>query len=66
MFKVFFVVFACLQAFVYAQEYSVPENIDLDEILKNDRLTRNYLDCILGKGKCTPEGEELKSECRYL
>lgn len=57
---IFFLVFVCFQAVVSAQEYSVPQNIDLDEILKNDRLTRNYVDCVLGKGKCTPEGEELK------
>ncbi|EFA07418.1 chemosensory protein 17 precursor [Tribolium castaneum] len=62
MFKVLFVVFACVQAYVYAEEYTVPQNIDIDEILKNDRLTKNYLDCILEKGKCTPEGEELKKD----
>lgn len=52
----------CINTFTSAQEYLVPQNIDVDEILKNDRLTRNYLDCVLGKGKCTPEGEELKSK----
>uniref|UniRef100_UPI003BB98AA3 chemosensory protein 14 precursor n=1 Tax=Tribolium castaneum TaxID=7070 RepID=UPI003BB98AA3 len=54
--------FICIQGLVSAEEYLVPQNIDLDEILKNDRLTRNYIDCVLGKGKCTPEGEELKRD----
>ncbi|CAH1988482.1 unnamed protein product [Acanthoscelides obtectus] len=36
------------------------DNIDLDSILKNDRLLRNYVDCLLGKRKCTNDGEELK------
>ncbi|KAG5898658.1 hypothetical protein JTB14_005417 [Gonioctena quinquepunctata] len=37
------------------------DNIDLDQILKNDRILRNYVDCCLGKKKCTSDGEELKS-----
>ncbi|XP_044263393.1 ejaculatory bulb-specific protein 3-like [Tribolium madens] len=53
---------AFINTYVSSQEYLVPQNIDVDEILKNDRLTRNYLDCVLGKGKCTPEGEELKKD----
>ncbi|KAF7283888.1 ejaculatory bulb-specific protein 3-like [Rhynchophorus ferrugineus] len=36
------------------------DNIDLDQILKSDRLLRNYLNCLLEKGKCTPDGSELK------
>ncbi|KAK6624047.1 hypothetical protein RUM43_004636 [Polyplax serrata] len=36
------------------------DNIDLDSILKNDRLLNNYINCLLGKGNCTPEGTELK------
>lgn len=38
------------------------DNIDLDSILKNDRLLNNYINCLLGKGNCTPEGTELKSK----
>nr|AWW17233.1 chemosensory protein 9 [Riptortus pedestris] len=36
------------------------DNIDLDEILRNDRLYRKYFDCMVNKGKCTPDGKELK------
>ncbi|ALC42649.1 PebIII [Drosophila busckii] len=36
------------------------DNIDVDEILKSDRLFKNYLNCLLETGKCTPEAKELK------
>ncbi|RZC37956.1 chemosensory protein [Asbolus verrucosus] len=54
--------FAALVQLAVSEEYVVPSNIDVDQILKNERLTRNYVDCALGKGKCTPEGEELKRD----
>jgi hypothetical protein len=38
------------------------DNINLDEILESDRLLDNYFKCLLEKGKCTPEGTELKCE----
>lgn len=38
------------------------DNIDLDEIIHNDRLLKNYVDCLLEKGRCTPDGLELKSK----
>lgn len=37
------------------------DNIDLDEILKNDRLRKNYVKCLVNEGPCTPDGQELKS-----
>lgn len=37
------------------------DNIDLDEILKNDRLRKNYVKCLVNDGPCTPDGQELKS-----
>ncbi|KAG5883695.1 hypothetical protein JTB14_007414 [Gonioctena quinquepunctata] len=37
------------------------DNVDLDQIINNDRIFRNYIDCCLGKKKCTADGEELKS-----
>lgn len=37
------------------------DNIDLDEILNNDRLLKNYLDCIMDRGRCTPDSQELRS-----
>ena len=36
------------------------DNIDLDEIIKNDRLMKNYVNCLLDKGNCSPDGAELK------
>ncbi|XP_025831116.1 ejaculatory bulb-specific protein 3-like [Agrilus planipennis] len=38
------------------------DNIDIDRILTNERLFKNYKNCILDKGKCTPDGQELKSK----
>lgn len=36
------------------------DNVDIDEILNNDRLVNNYFKCLMSTGKCTPEGEEIK------
>lgn len=36
------------------------DSIDIDEILANRRLLVPYLKCALDKGRCTPEGKELK------
>ncbi|KAJ8925792.1 hypothetical protein NQ315_009642 [Exocentrus adspersus] len=36
------------------------DNVDLDEIIKSERLLKNYVNCLLDKGKCTPDGTELK------
>lgn len=38
------------------------DNIDLDTILASDRLLKNYVNCLLEKGSCTPDGKELKGE----
>ena len=39
------------------------DNIDVDEILGNPRLFKNYVNCLLEKGNnCTPEGKELKGK----
>jgi hypothetical protein len=42
----------------------VADNIDVDQILHNDRLLNRYVDCLLekSKGRCPPEAVELKSE----
>ncbi|KAJ8925810.1 hypothetical protein NQ315_009660 [Exocentrus adspersus] len=46
---------------VLSEEYtSKYNNIDLDAIVRNDRLLKNYVDCLLGRAKCTKEGNELK------
>ncbi|KAL4715026.1 hypothetical protein ACJJTC_003177 [Scirpophaga incertulas] len=41
----------------YTDKY---DNINLDEILENKRLLQAYVNCVLDKGKCSPEGKELR------
>ncbi|XP_076286714.1 ejaculatory bulb-specific protein 3-like [Lasioglossum baleicum] len=36
------------------------DNIDVDQILRSERLLNNYVNCLLEKGSCTPDGKELK------
>jgi len=50
-------VVACALAEKYTTKY---DNIDLDTILESDRLLKNYVNCLLEKGSCTPDGKELK------
>lgn len=38
------------------------DNVNLDAILRNDRLLNNYFRCLMDQGACTPDGDELKSE----
>ncbi|XP_072386791.1 ejaculatory bulb-specific protein 3-like [Diabrotica undecimpunctata] len=45
----------------FCEKYSTKyDNVDLDEILKSDRLLNNYIACIMDRGSCTPDGKELK------
>lgn len=59
------VVIVAFATFVYASPqsgYSTKfDSIDLEAVISNDRLFDNYIECLLEKGKCTAEGEELKS-----
>nr|AKW47178.1 chemosensory protein 8 [Chrysopa pallens] len=62
-----FVIVAFAAIGVYAEEdkyTSKFDNIDVDSILANDRLLKNYMDCVAGKGKCTPDGEALKKHSK--
>lgn len=36
------------------------DNIDIDEVLKSDRLLTNYIKCLMDEGPCTEDGRELK------
>ncbi|TMW50108.1 hypothetical protein DOY81_004809 [Sarcophaga bullata] len=36
------------------------DNVDLDEILGQERLLNNYVKCLEGLGPCTPDGKMLK------
>lgn len=54
-------------AYVYARPEGYTnkyDNIDVDEILHNDRLLKRYVDCLLDRNnpRCPPEAVELKSE----
>ncbi|XP_041984818.1 ejaculatory bulb-specific protein 3-like [Aricia agestis] len=43
----------------YTTQY---DGVDLDEILTNDRMLTAYINCLLDKGPCTPDGKELKKD----
>ncbi|KAG8243794.1 ejaculatory bulb-specific protein 3-like [Homalodisca vitripennis] len=46
---------------VTGQKYTTKyDGVDIDNILHNDRLLNNYFNCIMDKGKCSPDGQELK------
>ncbi|XP_053696444.1 ejaculatory bulb-specific protein 3-like [Sabethes cyaneus] len=50
-----------LTVVVSAQKYTDKfDNINVDQVLGNDRILNNYLKCLLEKGPCTQEGRELK------
>ncbi|XP_063908509.1 ejaculatory bulb-specific protein 3-like [Zophobas morio] len=36
------------------------DNIDVERILHSKRLLLNYINCLLDKGSCSPEGRDLK------
>lgn len=57
------VLFQCTLFALGEEKYtSKYDNINFDEILHSDRLLRNYVNCLLDKGPCTPDGKELKSK----
>nr|XP_022911056.1 uncharacterized protein LOC111422079 [Onthophagus taurus] len=37
------------------------DNIDIDEVIKNERLVKRYVECLLETGACTPDGLELRN-----
>lgn len=48
-----------IAATTYSDKY---DKIDLDAIIRNDRLFNNYVNCLLDKGPCRSDGIQLKSE----
>ncbi|KAL5285762.1 hypothetical protein ACFFRR_007444, partial [Megaselia abdita] len=36
------------------------DNIDIEDLLKNDRLLKNYVKCLEYEGPCTPDGKMLR------
>lgn len=57
VFAVLVVVVAARPQDTYTSRF---DNIDIDRILTSDRLLQNYMNCLTDKGKCTPDGKELK------
>ncbi|CAL7933583.1 unnamed protein product [Xylocopa violacea] len=59
--KVAVVFLAMLVCALADEKYTTKyDNIDLDQILKSERLLNNYVNCLLDQGSCTPDGKELK------
>lgn len=61
-FEFFFVLGAIFIAIVACDTtYDVKyDNVDIDEILKSERLLTNYINCLLDEGPCTEDGRDLK------
>nr|AEE62514.1 unknown [Dendroctonus ponderosae] len=36
------------------------DNVDINEVVHNERLLKNYVNCLLDRGPCSPDGLELK------
>ncbi|KAL1458966.1 hypothetical protein WDU94_010985 [Cyamophila willieti] len=51
------VVGTVLSSPAYTTKY---DNVNLDEILSNDRLFNSYYNCLMDAGACSPDGAELK------
>lgn len=46
----------------YSTRYDI---INIDTIMTSPRLLNNYVDCLLDKKPCPPEGNDLKRECDF-
>ncbi|XP_057338191.1 allergen Tha p 1-like [Microplitis mediator] len=42
---------------MYSTKY---DNIDINSVIKNERLLNNYVGCLMDEKPCTPDGAELK------
>nr|UEP64254.1 odorant binding [Cotesia flavipes] len=62
--KVVLVLFAVIAVALSAKTTytSKFDNIDVDNILNNKRLLEGYVKCLMGTGKCTSEGIELREK----
>ncbi|KXJ81670.1 hypothetical protein RP20_CCG017541 [Aedes albopictus] len=47
---------------LYSSRY---DNLDIDTILGSSRLVNNYVDCLLSRKPCPPEGKDLKRTRRH-
>lgn len=51
---------------VFGQTYNSRfDDINVDEILQNKRVLKNYIKCMLDEGPCTAEGREFRSKCLF-
>ena len=48
---------------LYTDKY---DNIDIDAVIANERLLKNYIGCLLESNPCTPDVKELKNKCDKL
>nr|ARN17839.1 chemosensory protein 8 [Cephus cinctus] len=59
-FIVFFAIFGVLLAEENKKYTTKYDNIDVDVVLKTERLLNNYIGCLLNENPCTPDAAELK------
>lgn len=52
-------IYNCTAAQKYTNKY---DGINVDEIISNRRVLESYSKCLLDQGRCTSEGNELKSK----
>nr|WJJ63290.1 chemosensory protein 5 [Pachyrhinus yasumatsui] len=61
--KVVFTAVLCCCGFAFGieEKYTTKfDNVNFEEIIHSERLLKNYVNCLLDKGSCTPDGKELK------
>ncbi|XP_051160736.1 ejaculatory bulb-specific protein 3-like [Leptopilina boulardi] len=51
------VIFSSAEEQKYTTKY---DDLDVDEVIKSDRLVSNYVGCLLEANPCTPDAAELK------
>lgn len=52
---------------VLAEKYTTKyDNIDYNEIISSERLLKNYVNCLMERGPCSPDGAELKRKFTFL
>lgn len=56
------VIFASLLCCAFTADFYTNkfDNVNIDNILSNNRLLTNYINCLLDKGRCTEDGKTLK------
>lgn len=56
--KILLLTVLCVYCFVYIEcdtKYDTKfDNVDVDAILNNNRLRKNYVKCLVNEGPCTP------------